>query len=231
MQEELLVSLSRREPDPRYPTPSPCAFVLSEIFFGCNPHLQMACSCQILARTTEEDGEMLRDQNPSVSPRPDHSRSDTADATTICAHPAARCEEYAADEAGDPHATERDENASGIANAHGGRASSSPLRPPSPSWPLSSSNRYNTKSSSSFGVVVEMWDLRRGESLKKVTFYRKNNLCFLFLGTQKNIKHKKHKFYDLCFMFRVYVVFEFWECSIFNYTFLFRAAVRKTYLF
>ena len=96
----------------------------------------MACSCQISAQTTGEDSEMLRDPNPSVSPRPDHSRSDTAIATTICAHPAGRCEEYAADEAGVPHVTGREEIASDNENEHGGRASS-PL-PPSSSW-LSSS--------------------------------------------------------------------------------------------
>jgi hypothetical protein len=34
----------------------------------------------------------------------------------------------------------------------------------------------------------------------------------LILGTQKNIKHKKTQI--LCFMFYVYVDFEFWDCSI-----------------
>ena len=49
----------------------------------------------------------------------------------IYVHPEVRCEEYAADEAGNPHMAEHNEIASGNKNAHAGMASSLP--PPSPS--------------------------------------------------------------------------------------------------
>ncbi len=46
----------------------------------------------------------------------------------------------------------------------------------------------------------------------------------LILGAQKNIKHKKAQI--LCFMFYVYVDFEFWDCSnnnnLGNYTYNYR---------
>jgi hypothetical protein len=91
-------------------------------------------------------GEMLRDPTPSMFSRPDHSPKNKANAMTMYECPEAKCEESAADEAGDPHAIEHDEIASGSENEDACMAA--PPLPPLPvSW-QSSLTRYNTNNNS-----------------------------------------------------------------------------------
>ncbi len=80
---------------------------------------------------------------------PDHSPKNEANAMTTCGCPEVKPEESAADKAGDPHAIERDEIASGSKSVDAYMVSYPlPPLPPSPAW-QPPSNIYNTKTSSS----------------------------------------------------------------------------------
>jgi hypothetical protein len=143
-----LVSLSRPEQDPRYPMPLPHAFALAVRFFESYLPPQTACSCQILAEITAVRGEMLHDPTPSMLSRPDHSPKNKADAMTMYECPEAKREDSATDEAGNPHAIEHDEIASGSENEDACMVSSPlPCLPPLPIW-QSSLTRYNNNNNS-----------------------------------------------------------------------------------
>ena len=125
---------------------------------------------------------------------PDHSPKNKADAMTTCGCPEVKPEESAADEAGDPHATERDEIASGSESVDACMASSPlpPLPPSSPAW-QPPPNIYNTKSRSSSRCVIDRIERReRGEAICSM---------FFFGGTQKNIKHKKTQILSFMFIY------------------------------
>ncbi len=86
---------------------------------------------------------------------PDHSPKIKANAMTTYGCPEVKPEDSAAYEAGDLHAIDRDEITSGSESVDACMASSPlPPLPPSPIW-QSSSNIYNTKSTS-WSLGVEM---------------------------------------------------------------------------